>query len=114
MVPLATTHSRRLYMSKRALEFVETWVQEKIEEAGIPGEGEQSPAKEWAEECIKAADEEEGIPALEINEAFDNLAEFIDGEIDEERDREEHEEEEDEDEDDEEFEDDDENDEKED
>ena len=92
-------------MSKRALEFVETWVQEKIEEAGIPEEGQPSPAKDWADECIKAADEEEGIPASEINEAFDSLAEFIDGEIEEERDREEHEEE---DEDDEEFEDDDE------
>jgi len=87
-------------MSKRALEFVETWVQEKIEEAGIPAEGEESPAKEWAEECIEAANEE-AIPTPEINEAFDNLAEFIDGEIEEARDREE-----DEDEDDEEFEDD--------
>ena len=76
-------------MSKRALEFVETWVQEKIEEQGIPAEGEQSPAKKWAEECIKAADEEESIPALEISEAFDNLAEFIDGEIEEAREREE-------------------------
>jgi hypothetical protein len=90
-------------MSKRALEFVETWVEEKIEEAGIPAEGEASPAKQWAEECIKAADEEEGIPALEINEAFDNLAEFIDGEIEETREREEGEED---DEDDEEYEDD--------
>jgi segregation and condensation protein B len=100
MVPLAAKESRRLYMSKRALEFVETWVQEKIEEAGIPEEGEESPAKEWAKECIEAADEA-GIPTPEINEAFDNLAEFIDGEIEEARDREE-----DEDEDDEEFEDD--------
>ena len=91
-------------MSKRALEFVETWVQEKIEEEGIPEEGEKSPAKEWAEECIKAADEEEGIPAPEISEAFDNLAEFIDGEIEEARERDEDEDEED----DEEFEDDDE------
>jgi len=93
-------------MSKRALEFVETWVQEKIEEAGIPAEGEASPAKEWAEECIKAADEEEGIPALEINEAFDNLAEFIDGEIEETREREEDDDEDEDEEDDEEFEDD--------
>jgi hypothetical protein len=95
MVPLATKHSRRLYMSKRALEFVETWVEEKIEEEGIPAEGGASPAKKWAEECVKAADEEEGIPALEIGEAFDNLAEFIDGEIEEAREREEGEEEDD-------------------
>jgi hypothetical protein len=96
MVPWATTLSRRLYMSKRALEFVETWVQEKIDEVGIPEEGEASPAKEWAEECIKAADEE-GIPALEINEAFDDLAEFIDGEIEEAGEREEDEDEDEED-----------------
>jgi hypothetical protein len=97
-------------MSKQALEFVETWVTEKIEEAGIPKEGEESPAKKWAAECVEAADEE-GIPALEISEAFDDLAEFIDGEIEEARDREE---DEDEDEDDDEEDDEDEEDEKED
>jgi hypothetical protein len=96
-------------MSKRALEFVETWVSEKIEEAGVPAEGEKSPAKEWAEECVEAADEE-GIPALEISEAFDDLAEFIDGEIEEAREREEDDEDEDDDEDDEGDEDDDEED----
>jgi hypothetical protein len=83
-------------MSKRALEFVETWVSEKIEESGIPGEGEKSPAKEWAQECVEAADED-GIPASEISEAFDDLAEFIDGEIEEAREREEDEEDDDED-----------------
>jgi hypothetical protein len=97
MLPLAAKESRRLYMSKRALEFVETWVSEKIEEKGVPKEGEKSPAKEWAAECIEAASEE-GIPAPEINEAFDNLAEFIDGEIEEAKEREEGEEEDDEDE----------------
>jgi hypothetical protein len=99
MLALAMKDSRRLYMSKRALEFVETWVTEKIEEAGIPKEGEESPAKKWAAECVVAADEE-GIPALEISEAFDDLAEFIDGEIEEARDREEDEDEDDEDDDD--------------
>jgi membrane-bound lytic murein transglycosylase B len=87
--------SRRLYMSKRALEFVETWVSEKIEEEGVPAEGRQSPAKQWAAECIEAANEE-GIPAAEINEAFDDLAEFIDGKIEEAREREEDEDEDDE------------------
>jgi hypothetical protein len=91
MVPLAAKESRRLYMSKRALEFVETWVSEKIEEKGVPKEGEASPAKEWAAECVDAANEE-GIPAPEISEAFDDLAEFIDGEIEEAREREEDEE----------------------
>jgi hypothetical protein len=90
-------------MSARALEFVETWVSEKIEEKGYPEEGEASPAKAWAAECVNAAGEE-GIPALEISEAFDDLAEFIDGELEEARERDEGEEE-DEDEDDEEDED---------
>jgi hypothetical protein len=101
-------------MSKRALEFVETWVSEKIEEEGVPAEGAASPAKTWAAECIEAASEE-GIPALEINEAFDDLAEFIDGEIEEAREREDDEEDdEEEDEDDEEEYEDDEDDDKED
>jgi len=90
-------------MSKRALEFVETWVQEKIEGSGVPAEGEESPAKEWAQECIEAANEE-GIPASEISEAFDNLAEFVDGEIEEAREREEDDDEEEDEEEDEEFE----------
>jgi hypothetical protein len=78
-------------MSARALEFVETWVSEQIEEQGYPEEGEDSPAKEWAAECLKAAGEE-GIPKSEIDEAFDDLTEFIDGEIEEAREREEDEE----------------------
>jgi hypothetical protein len=82
-------------MSKRALEFVETWVSEKIEEAGIPAEGAASPAKAWAAECTEAANEED-IPALEISEAFDDLPEFIDGEIEEAREREEGDEDDDE------------------
>ena len=84
-------------MSARALEFVETWVSEKIAQEGYPLEGENSPAKEWAAECIEAA-REEGIPSTEIEEAFDDLTEFIDGELEEarERDEDEHDEEDDE------------------
>jgi hypothetical protein len=106
MLRLPVKVSGRLYMSARALEFVETWVSEKIEEKGYPEEGEASPAKAWAAECVSAAGEE-GIPALEISEAFDDLAEFIDGELEEARERDEGEED-DEDEDDEENEDEDE------
>jgi hypothetical protein len=106
MVPLAVKESRRLYMSKRALEFVETWVSEKIEETGVPEQGQKSPAKEWAAECVEAANEE-GIPALEISEAFDDLAAFIDGEIEEAREREEDEDDDDDEEDDEDEDDDD-------
>ncbi len=82
-------------MSERALEFVEFWVSEKIEQEGVPEDGAASPAKRWAAECIEAAGEE-GIPASEIEEAFDSLEEFIDGEIAEAKDREEDEDEEEE------------------
>ncbi len=75
-------------MSARALEFVETWVSEKIEEEGYPDEKEESVAKTWAAECLKAAIEE-GIPSDEVEEAFDDLAEFIAGEIEEARERDE-------------------------
>ena len=74
-------------MSARALEFVETWVSEKIEKtAALPAEGDEAAPKAWANECFQAALEED-IPAAEIQEAFDNLAEFIDGEIEEARER---------------------------
>jgi hypothetical protein len=76
-------------MSARALEFVETWVSGKIEEMKtLPAEGDEAAAKALANECFKAALEED-IPAAEIQEAFDDLAEFIAGEIEEARDREE-------------------------
>ena len=74
-------------MSARALEFVETWVSEKIKEIKVlPAEGDEAAAKAWASECLQAALDED-IPATEIQEAFDNLAEFITGEIEEARER---------------------------
>jgi hypothetical protein len=74
-------------MSARALEFVETWVSEKIEAmATLPAAGDEAAAKALANECYQAALDED-IPAAEIQEAFDNLAEFITGEIAEERER---------------------------
>ena len=89
-------------MSERALEFVETWVAEAIEAMDeLPAEGDDSKSKALALACIKAA-REEGIPESEIKDAFDDLAAFIGGQIEEERDREEHEEDDDDD-DDEEF-----------
>jgi hypothetical protein len=87
MVAFRAAESRRNTMSARALEFVETWVSEKIEEDGWPEEDRQeSVAKEWAAECREAA-MQEGIPNLEIGEAFDDLVEFIVGEIEEARER---------------------------
>ena len=74
-------------MSARALEFVETWVSGKIEAMEtLPAEGDQAAAKALANECFQAA-LDENIPAAEIQEAFDNLAEFIQGEIEEARER---------------------------
>ena len=74
-------------MSARALEFVETWVSEKIEAMEtLPAEGDEAAAKAWAAECLQAALDED-IPAAEIQEAFDDLAEFIAGEIEEARER---------------------------
>jgi hypothetical protein len=74
-------------MSARALEFVETWVTEKIEAMEtLPAAGDEAVAKALANECFQAALDED-IPAAEIQEAFDDLAEFITGEIAEERDR---------------------------
>jgi hypothetical protein len=88
MLAFPATESRRNCMSERALEFVETWVAEKIEQEGYPEENEEAVAKAWAAECLEAASAE-GIPSSEIEEAFDDLAEFIEGEIEEARERDE-------------------------
>ena len=75
-------------MSARALEFVETWVSEKIEEMDeLPADGDDAKATALAAECVQAA-LDEGIPQSEISEAFDDLAAFIGGEIEEARNRE--------------------------
>jgi len=74
-------------MSARALEFVETWVSEKVEAMEtLPAAGDEAAAKSLANECYQAALDED-IPAAEIQEAFDDLTEFIAGEIAEERER---------------------------
>jgi len=74
-------------MSARAVEFVETWVSEQIEEMDeLPAQGNDAVAKKLASQCVQAALEED-IPAAEIQDAFDDLAAFIDNEIEEERER---------------------------
>ena len=50
----------------------------------LPAEGDEAAAKAVANECFQAALDED-IPAAEIQEAFDDLAEFIAGEIEEAR-----------------------------
>jgi hypothetical protein len=69
-------------MSESALEFVETWVEEKIEDMGETSGDVQAQAKALAAECIAAA-QEDGITQSEINDTFDDLAAFIAGEIEE-------------------------------
>ncbi len=73
-------------MSERALEFVETWVSEKIEEMGDPPQADSAKIDTMAAECIQAA-QAEGIPQSEISDAFDDLAAFIAGQIQEIQDR---------------------------
>jgi hypothetical protein len=74
-------------MSERALEFVETWVEDKIEAMGDPAKAGAAQAEALAAQCVKAA-RDEGIPQSEINDAFDDLVAFIAGEIEEARGRE--------------------------
>jgi len=74
-------------MSARAVEFVETWVSEQIEDMNeLPTEGDETVAKKLASQCVRAAQEED-IPAMEVQDAFDDLAAFIGNEIEEERER---------------------------
>ena len=59
-------------MSKRAIEFVDTWVSENINAEGYPAEGEKGRAKQFAEHCLIDA-EEKGIKKKEIEEETGNL-----------------------------------------
>ena len=69
-------------MSKRALEFVETWVSEHIYPEDSPQQADGSAAKALAASC-RAAANAAGISDAEIGEQFDNLATFIAGQIEE-------------------------------
>jgi hypothetical protein len=69
-------------MSKRALEFVETWVSEQIYPEDSPPQVDVSAAKALAARC-RAAANAAGISDAEIGEQFDNLATFIAGQIEE-------------------------------
>lgn len=73
-------------MSHRALEFVENWVGDKIEKMGDPPKADAAKVKALAAECVKAA-QAEGVPQSEIDEAFDDLAAYIAGEIEAARER---------------------------
>jgi hypothetical protein len=70
------------WMSKRALEFVETWVSEQIFPEGFPPMVDVSRAKALETSC-RAAANAAGISDAEIGEQFDNLTTFIAGQIQE-------------------------------
>lgn len=73
-------------MSERALEFVETWVSQKIDAMKFPTTVDGSHPKALASQCMEDA-RRNGIAESEIDEAFDDLAAFIAGQIEEAHDR---------------------------
>jgi multidrug efflux pump subunit AcrA (membrane-fusion protein) len=78
-------------MSERALEFVETWVSQKIDAMDVSAAAKseahlRAQAKSLADQCIKDA-ARDGIRKIEIDRAFADLAAFIAGQIGEARDR---------------------------
>lgn len=75
-------------MSERALAFVDEWVSDHVHAEDAEGDIE-ARAKALAGECLAAAGKE-GIPASEIGEAIDDLADYMMGAIEEAEDREEH------------------------
>jgi hypothetical protein len=64
-------------MSERAIEFVEVWVSEHVR-AGLTA----ADATALAAQCLEAA-KGAGVPHSEIKDAFEDLAAFIAGEIQE-------------------------------
>jgi hypothetical protein len=80
MIPFAEKRESR--MSKRALEFVETWVSEHIYPEGSPPKVDVSEAKALAISC-RAAANAAGISDAEIGEQFESLTTFIAGQIQE-------------------------------
>jgi len=69
-------------MSESAIEFVETWVDDKIEEMDAPPTNIEALAKTLATECIAEA-QNGGLTQSDINDTFDDLAAFIAAEIEE-------------------------------
>lgn len=64
-------------MSERAIEFVEVWVSEHVRAGQTAAD-----AKALALQCLDAA-KAAGVPHSEIKDAFEDLAAFIAGEIQE-------------------------------
>ena len=69
-------------MSKRALEFIETWVSQQIYPEGSPPKVDVAEADALAASC-RAAANAAGISDAEIGEQFDDLTAFVAGQIEE-------------------------------
>ncbi len=69
-------------MSESAIEFVETWVDDKIEKMDAAPADIGTQAKSLAAACIADA-QSGGVTQSEINDTFDDLAAFIAAEIEE-------------------------------
>jgi hypothetical protein len=67
-------------MSESAIEFVENWVDEKIEKMDAAPTDIEAQAKTLAAACIADA-QNDGLTQSEINDTFDDLAAFIAAEI---------------------------------
>ena len=67
-------------MSESAIEFVENWVDEKIEKMDAAPADIEAQAKTLAAACIADA-QNDGLTQSEINDTFDDLAAFIAAEI---------------------------------
>src|SRR5690242_2310849 len=75
-------------MSERALAFVDEWVTQHIRAEDADGDIE-ARATALAGQCLAAAGKK-GIPASEINDAFEDLADYMVGAIEEAEERDEH------------------------
>ena len=64
-------------MSERAIEFVEVWVSEHVHAGQTAAD-----ATALAAQCVEAA-KTAGVPHSEVKDAFEDLAAFIGGEIQE-------------------------------
>jgi hypothetical protein len=87
--PLVSSIESRWHMSERVVSFVENWVSENINAEGYPVEGDDLQAKRLAMQCMADA-AADGIPKTEMDEEFDDLAAFMQGQIIETNDREVH------------------------
>jgi hypothetical protein len=71
------THGEKKPMSERAIAFVEKWVSEHV----------KPQAAALAQQCVQDA-QAAGIPEAEIHDAFEDLVDYMAGEIEEANERE--------------------------